>query len=168
MSFGQFVTKTIKDIEIKATELFDRNFEQQGFFGDKWKQRKNNSDPGRGILIGRGSGRLRKGIRATKIEGDRGNNGSTMKTSIVWTFDVPYAKIHNEGGTIKATQNVRPFSRTVKGKVQKVKSFSRKVNIKIPQRQFIGDHPQLRAAIETIVDRNVKKFNDDLLKNIKK
>ena len=62
---------------------------------------------------------------------------------------------------------MRPFSSTVKGKVQKVTSFSRKVNIKIPQRQFIGDHPQLRAAIEIIVDRNVKKFNDDLLKNIK-
>jgi hypothetical protein len=60
------------------------------------------------------------------------------------------------------------FCELWKGKVQKVKSFSRKVNIKIPQRQFIGDHPQLRAAIETIVDRNVKKFNDDLLKNIKK
>lgn len=158
MDFKQFTDKTLKDIEIKATELFDRNFEQQGFFGSKWKQRKNDSDSGRGILMGRGSGRLRKGIRATKRSGN----------TITWQFDVPYAKIHNEGGTIKTTQNVRPFNRTVKGKVQKVKSFSRKVNIKIPQRQFIGDHPQLRAAIETIVDRNVKKFNDDLLKNIKK
>lgn len=158
MDFKQFTDKTLKDIEVKATELFDRNFEQQGFFGSKWKQRKNDSDPGRAILIGRGSGRLRKGIQTTKRSGN----------TITWKFDVPYAKIHNEGGTIKTTQNVRPFSRTVKGKVQKVKSFSRKVNIKIPQRQFIGDHPQLRAAIETIVDRNVKKFNDDLLKNIKK
>ena len=158
MNFQQFTDKTLKDIEVKATELFDRNFEQGGFFGSKWKERKNNSDPGRGILIGPGSGRLRKGIHTSK----RSNN------TITWQFDVPYAKIHNEGGTIKATQNVRPFSRTVKGKVQKVKSFSRTVNIKMPQRQFIGDHPQLREAIETIVDRNIKKFNDEILKNIKK
>jgi phage gpG-like protein len=158
MDFKQFTDKTLKDIEIKATELFDRNFEQQGFFGAKWKPRKNDSDPGRAILIGRGSGRLRKGIQATK----RSNN------TITWQFDVPYAKIHNEGGTIKATQNVRPFSRTIKGKVQKVKSFSRKVNTKIPQRQFIGNHPLLRVAIQTIVDRNIKKFNDELLKNSRK
>ena len=38
MDFKQFTDKTLKDIEIKATELFDRNFEQQCFFGSKWKQ----------------------------------------------------------------------------------------------------------------------------------
>lgn len=158
MDFKQFTDKTLKDIEIKATELFDRNFEQQAFFFNKWQKRKNDSDPGRGILMGRGSGRLRKGIKATQI------NGNT----ITWNFDVPYAKIHNEGGTIKTTQNVRPFSRTVKGKEQKVKAFSRKVNIKMPQRQFIGDHPVLRLAVKRVVDINLKKLNDNLLKNIKK
>mgnify|MGYP001554415542 CR=1 FL=1 len=158
MDFKQFTDKTLKDIEIKATELFDRNFEQQAFFFNKWKQRKNDSDPGRAILIGRGSGRLRKGIKATQI------NGNT----ITWSFDVPYAKIHNEGGIIKTTQNVRPFSRTVKGKEQKVKGFSRKVNIKMPQRQFIGDHPVVRLAVKRVVDINLKKLNDNILKNIKK
>ena len=105
-----------------------------------------------------GVGRLRRGIKAPK------RNGNT----IVWSFDVPYAKIHNEGGTIKATQSVRPFSRTVKGKEQKVKAFTRSVNIKMPQRQFIGDHPQLRAAVEVIVNRNAKKMIDDFKNNFKK
>ena len=148
MNFQQFTDKTLKDIEVKATEMFDRNFEQQGFFGTKWKDRKNGNDD-RAILMG--VGRLRRGVKTPK------RNGNT----IVWNFDVPYAKIHNEGGTIKATQNVRPFTRTVKGKEQKVKAFTRSVNIKMPQRQFIGDHPQLRQAMEVIVNRNAKKLIDD-------
>ena len=41
------------------------------------------------------------------------------------------------------------------------------MNDKMPQRQFVGDHPQLRLAIETIVERNIKKFTDDLLKSKK-
>jgi phage gpG-like protein len=155
MNFQQFTDKTLKDIEVKATELFDRNFEQGGFFGSKWKERKI-ADSGRGLLMG--TGRLRKGIHTSK----RSNN------TITWQFDVPYAKIHNEGGTIKTTQNVRAFNRTVKGKVQKVRAFSRKVNISIPQRQFIGDHKQLRAAIVTIVDRNLKKLSDEIIKNRQK
>ena len=106
MNFQQFTDKTIRDIGVKATELFDRNFEQQGFFGKKWQSRKNNSDPGRGILMGRGSGRLRKGVKTPKQNGN----------SLVWNFDVPYAKIHNEGGTIKTTQSVRAHSRMVKSK----------------------------------------------------
>lgn len=157
MDFKQFTEKTITDIGVKATELFDRNFEQQGFFGKKWQQRKNNSDSGRGILMGKGSGRLRKGVQTPK------RNGNLL----VWQFDAPYAKIHNDGGTIKTTQSVRSFSRTVKGKEQKVRAFSRNVNIKMPQRQFIGDHPTLRLAIQTVVERNIKKFTQDLLKNKK-
>ena len=158
MNFKQFTDKTIADIGVKATELFDRNFEQQGFFGKKWDKRKNNVDPGRGILIGKGSGTLRKGAQKPKRSGN----------SLTWEFDVPYAKIHNEGGTIKAVQSVRPFSRTVKGKEQKVRAFTRSVNIKMPQRQFIGDHPQLRQAMEIIINRNAKKLIDSYLKNLKK
>ena len=158
MDFKQFTDKTLKDIEIKATELFDRNFEQQAFFFNKWQKRKNDSDSGRGILMGRGSGRLRKGIKATQI------NGNT----ITWSFDVPYAKIHNEGGTIKTTQNVRPFSRTVKGKEQKVKGFSRKVNIKMPQRQFIGDHPIVRQRTEDIIGANFNELQTYFYNKLKK
>ena len=155
MNFQQFTDKTLKDIEIKATEMFDRNFEQQGFFGAKWKERKSGSN-GRAILTG--TGRLRRGLK----------NPKRNANSIVWSFDVPYAKIHNEGGTIKTTQAVRPFSRTVKGKEQKVKAFTRNVNIKMPQRQFIGDHSQLRAAVEVIMNHNAKKVINDYLKKLKK
>lgn len=155
MNFQQFTDKTLKDIEVKATELFDRNFEQQGFFGTKWKDRKNGNN-GRAILMG--VGRLRRGLKSPT------RNANT----IVWQFDAPYAKIHNQGGTISATQNVRSFSRTINGKVQKVKAFSRTVNIKIPQRQFIGDNPQLRQAIELIVNRNAKKMIQDITDKYKK
>lgn len=157
MTINQFTEKTLRDIEVKATEMFDRNFEQQGFFGKKWDKRKGDSDPGRGILMGRGSGRLRRGIRST----------TRSSNSITWTFDVPYAKIHNEGGTIVARQNVRPFTRVVKGKQQNVKGFSRNVNIKIPQRQFIGDHKQIRDAIGVIINRNAQKLIEGLGNNLR-
>lgn len=155
MNFQQFTDKTLKDIEVKATELFDRNFEQEGFFGTKWKERKAGND-GRAVLMGVGS--LRRGIKAPKRSGN----------TIVWSFDVPYAKIHNEGGTIKATQSVRAFDRTIKGKAQKVKAHTRNVNIKMPQRQFIGDHPRLRQAMEVIINRNAKKLIEDFKTNFKK
>lgn len=35
MDFKQFTDKTLKDIEIKATEMFDKNFQNSGFFGKK-------------------------------------------------------------------------------------------------------------------------------------
>jgi phage gpG-like protein len=63
---------------------------------------------------------------------------------------------------------VKPFSRTVKGKTQNVKGFGRKVNTTIPQRQFIGDSPQLKKEIEIIVNRNMKQFNSEIQKVIRK
>jgi phage gpG-like protein len=174
MNFQQFTDKTLKDIEIKATELFDRNFEQQGFFGTKWKERKDGNN-GRAILMG--VGRLRGGVKTPKRNGN----------SIVWSFDVPYAKAHNEGlkrsVTIPAHERYKHRGDVVKekyinksGKVstrkikveikEDVRSHKRKMNI--PQRQFIGNHPILRLEIKRIIDRNAKKLMEDFKNNLKK
>jgi phage gpG-like protein len=74
------------------------------------------------------SGRLRRSLRKQV----RGN-------IIFISTDVPYAEIHNEGGTIQATANVPQHSRkTKKGKSQ-VKAHTRRINIKMPRRQFMGE-----------------------------
>lgn len=151
MDFQQFERKLIKDLSVKATELFDRNFEKQGFFGKKWQPRKNNIDPKRAILMGKG--RLRGSLKTPKISGN----------NIKWNLSVPYAKIHNEGGVINCIQHVRGHNRKGKGKVQTVKSFNRVVNIKIPQRQFIGDSQELRNELKRVVNINFQKVATELI-----
>jgi len=70
---------------------FTQNFTRQGFRNvntKKWKQRKGNTDPGRGILIGKGSGnKLFRSIKAIKVNSNRVLVGSTVN----------YAGVHNYG-----------------------------------------------------------------------
>ena len=78
-------------------------------------------------MVGKGSGRLKKSIRRIRVT----QNSVTIGT------DVPYAQIHNEGGTIKKTVSV--------------KSHRRKMNTTIPQRQFIGESAQLMHKNEELM-----------------
>ncbi|MCP4502063.1 MAG: phage virion morphogenesis protein [Deltaproteobacteria bacterium] len=70
---------------------FTQNFTRQGFRNvntKKWKARKGNTDPGRGILIGKGSGnKLFRSIKAIKVNSNRVLVGSS----------VHYAGVHNYG-----------------------------------------------------------------------
>lgn len=150
IDFKKVQEKILNDIAVKATEMFDRNFENQGFFGKKWQPRKNNIDPKRAILMGKG--RLKRSLKKP----------TQTPNKLQWTLDVPYAKIHNQGGGFSGTQNVRGFGRLVKGKNQNVRGFKRTVNTKIPQRQFIGDSPELRNEIKRIVDNNIKRLNEHI------
>ncbi|MES2732875.1 MAG: phage virion morphogenesis protein [Bacteroidota bacterium] len=78
------------------------NFIKQGFDGIPWKEvqrriagtkaykypkRKGTNRRTRAILIGAGSGRLKKSIRVTQI----------TNTEVAIGSDVPYAEVHNEG-----------------------------------------------------------------------
>jgi phage gpG-like protein len=93
------------------------------------------------------TGRLKRSIR--KI--------SATEDKVVIGTDVPYAQIHNEGGTITGTAKVKTHAvkshtRTRKGrketvKAHIVKAHSRKMNVKIPKRQFIGNSYTLQKRI---------------------
>jgi phage gpG-like protein len=73
---------------------------------------------------------------------------SADESKIIVGSDVPYAQIHNDGGTINKsvtvkTHTVRQHSRTRKGrnetvKEHKVQAHTRKMNTTIPQRRFLG------------------------------
>ncbi|MDR1403030.1 MAG: phage virion morphogenesis protein, partial [Tannerellaceae bacterium] len=104
------------------------------------------------------TGRLKKSIRKIKY---------TTEQIIIGT-DVPYAEIHNEGGEIKKTVNVK--SHTIKAhgrkahtrnrsgraerikahtvKTYTVKAHARRMNLKIPSRRFIGNSHTLARRIE--------------------
>jgi len=127
--------KILKKLKIELADKFDKNFSQGGFFGNRWKPKKDGSAS---HLIGKGSGVLRRSIKSY-IEGD----------SIVFTSSTPYAAAHNEG------VNKRVSVRSKKGK-----TFTRKMNL--PQRQFIGEYDGMVKTVERIatqvLDNEMKKI----------
>lgn len=149
--------KILKDAQVKLTSMFDDNFRRQGFFGKKWtptKVSKVNKAGKRGsILIV--TGQMRRSVRSQI----RGN-------AVVFTSDLPYTSLHNEGG--KFTQRIRTHTRTNRrtGKTYTVRSHTRQITM--PKRQFIGDHKEVRQAIKQIVYENITEFFDNLAKELRK
>jgi len=140
----------------KAVAFFKMNFRRQGWVYNatlnKWVPRKGKLDPGRNILVK--SGTLSRSIRITR----------TGKDFVAIGSDVPYAKAHNEGAQIIKRVNVRGFSRNIRGKEQQVKSFSRNMKTVIPQRQFLGESPDVYKSAE----REFVRQLEEVLKSIKK
>lgn len=85
---NELIKETLKDIRTEALEEFDRNFEREAFFNEKWVRRKYNDDESRGLLVQ--TGNLRRSITGR----------ITSRDSVVIETTEPYARIHNEGGTI--------------------------------------------------------------------
>ena len=182
----EYIEATIKDVRVEATEMFDKNFQREAFFNEKWARRKFNDDDTRNILTGTGA--LRKSIHS-KVEG----------TKIIFETTLPYASIHNEGGTITVTKGMKQHfwkmylqivgsKKPKEGQKPFAEKFQRKKNgtkrnnkknralnaaaefyksmalkpigskIVIPKRQFIGNHPELEAAIQEIANKNAIEF----------
>lgn len=92
------------------------------------------------------SGRLRRSLR-TEVTPTGGR---------VFT-EVPYAQIHNEGGTITGSVYVRAHTyRTRSGKQAQRRAHTRSVNTSIPQRQFMGHSPELEAIHTATIERTLK------------
>lgn len=144
--------KFIKKIKTELDDEFDRNFERQGFFSQKWK--KSNT---KGTTLIK-SGALRKSIHSQI-------NGNT----ITYTSSVPYANIHNNGGKIRVTEKMKrffwykfkstkdPFYRAMA--LKKVGSY-----ITIPQRQFIGWHDDLKPNIERVAKNTIEEEMNKIFK----
>lgn len=183
------VRETLKDIRTEALEEFDRNFEREAFFNQKWARRKYNDDENRGLLIR--TGNLRRSITGQVTDRD----------SVVIETTEPYAQIHNEGGTITVTRKMKKyfwwkyititgskrmkagipvtyserFSRKKDGTLRNTKrnraltaeaEFYRAMALKkagskitIPKRQFIGNHPDLEKLLKEIFYNNAKNFD---------
>lgn len=183
------VRETLKDIRTEALEEFDRNFEREAFFNEKWARRKFNDDKSRGLLVQ--TGNLRRSITGR----------ITSRDSVVIESTEPYAQIHNEGGTITVTRRMKKyfwwkyititgskrmkagisityserFSRKKDGTLRNTKrnralteeaEFYRRMAMKktgskitIPKRQFIGNHPDLEKLLKEIFYNNAKNFD---------
>lgn len=112
--------KIIKRIAIDLGDEFDRNFERQKFFTEPWQRRKSPvRSEGRAILTD--TSQLRRSIKK-QVAGD----------AVSFTSNLPYAAIHNEGGEIVVTENMKRFFRAKFYEVQK--PFGRKKKKERPAR----------------------------------
>ena len=134
----------LSDMRVDLSEEFDRNFERKAFFSDKWKPRAHNYPRGSLLMV---SSTLRRSVKA---------GAETLEDGVRFSSAVPYASLHNEGGT--GYKMVRAHSRrSKKNNVYTVRAHQRKFNM--PQRQFIGDGPETQRIIREAIDRNLKQFN---------
>lgn len=171
--------KILTDLKVELTEEFDRNFERKSFFSKPWPQR---------IMEGRGSLLLQTGKLRRSICAQVTNN------SVSWSSSEQYAAIHNEGGTITVTAKMKRYFWAkfyeLAGKVRHKKDgstsrssmrlskqaeFYRNLalmkigsKIRIPQRQFLGDAPEVHACIERVCQNRCKDIETELYSALKK
>lgn len=167
------IRNILKDIKVELTDVFDKNFERQGFFSEKWQRRKSPTRAGGAILVD--TGKLRRSIKST-----------STNESIVFSSDLPYASIHNEGGEIKVTRRMKAyfwhkyyeatgsFGRKKNGELRKDKRtvqlsteaafwkclalMKEGGSIKIAKRQFLGASPEVERAVREIIEENLTDY----------
>ncbi|MCV9929507.1 phage virion morphogenesis protein [Flavobacterium sp. LS1R49] len=177
--FTQMVDNLIKarkalpnEIAVLAVRFTKDRFRDQAWL-DKtrkpWASRKQRREGGKRksqtLLVN--TGRLKRSIRKVKVS----------QEEVVIGTDVPYAEILNNGGKITKVATVKSFtkkahtrkahSRTRKGTVESVsaqtvkshtvKGHRRKMNLTIPQRQFIGSSAVLANDIENLTLNRFEK-----------
>lgn len=149
-----FLNRMVGQAGIMAVNFSKERFVQKNWLNESalgWKARKR---PGRGSLM-TVSGRLKRSIRKVK-------QGSYY---VYIGTDVPYAQIHNEGGSINKTVTVKSFSRkrtqravsektgkklkkrVSSGETSIVKTHTRKMKLTMPERRFLGDSKVLAKNI---------------------
>lgn len=138
-----------------ALRFINGNFRAQGWQGASFKPWKTNKRKGR-ILVKKGH--LRSASYYVSSPGV-----ATIRNTM------PYAKIHNEGGTITGTANVRSFIKKAyslkktkgRGKIQvrshAVKAHTRNMNTTIPQRQFAPTDNSPSPVLDNAIARNISR-----------
>ena len=151
-------------VGIEVSELFKDNFDRGSFFNQPW-QIPLRIPAGLGVPYGpllSGTNHLRDSIYFTP-----------QPWRVLIYNPVHYASIHNEGGEIPVTKKMighfwgryREAGGYNHGKMSKEALFWRNMalkkvgsQIRIPKRQFMGDHPELRRKIEETIDKQLKKY----------
>lgn len=173
MTPEKFTQQTLNDIKVKLEGEFKENFIRKAFFDEKWKNTKFPNT--RGSLMLR-SGNLRNSI-ISKIQGN----------SIVFSSSMPYADIHNNGGEIKVTPQMKKYfwamyykttkavgstknkeqTQRLTAEAQRFKALALKPIgsiIKIEKRQFIGHHNEVDKAVKEIIHHNLQELTEALKK----
>jgi phage gpG-like protein len=134
------IKKEVKNLlSIAANEsvnFFTENFRRQGFLDrslTKWKKRKKNVDPGRGVLIGKAN----RGGRGSRLYRSIARGRTTKNEAVIGVKGkaAVYAGVHNAG------------LRAGRGK-----------GFKMPKRQFIGRSKKLDDKITRLISRRISKI----------
>lgn len=141
--------KAPKVIAAPAERHFKQSFVNQGFTDShlvKWPKTKGGK-PGRVLK--------RTGLLMNSIRIDRAD--LNVIRIVAGGPQVRYARIHNEGGTIEGTANVRAHQRrahranTRRGKVMRqaasVKAHTRRMLTYMPKRQYMGKSQAMEARM---------------------
>ncbi len=132
----------------EAVNFAKDNFRKQGFHDatvQKWQKRSSKAprNKGRALLVD--TGRLKRSVRVTRISGSKVYIGS----------DVPYAQIHNEGGQVTGNANVRAHQRRTRTGRTSVSAHTRKIDFKMPRRQYIGPSVELSRRINKMLSKRL-------------
>ena len=177
-----FIKNLLSDIRVDLTDEFDQNFERKAFFDKPWTTNKIPNH--RGSLMMR-TGKLRRSLQAKQTN-----------DQITWSSSFPYASLHNQGGEIVVTAKMKRFfwamyykatgavlyniKTKAQAKTKRNQRLSQEAKVwkalalqkvgakmKIKQRQFIGDHPQVKGRIEKVLDKNMQELNKQIKKMLK-
>jgi phage gpG-like protein len=158
--FNRLLTRLPRLIGTEAVNFSKKRFREQAFVDtgtEPWKKRKPGANRNRGRNILADSGKLKNSIRITKVGKDFVTIGSK----------IPYAQIHNEGGTINipVTDKMRKWGWAMFAKTNQSKfkglALTKKTSlrVRIPKRQFMGNSFFLRKKTTRMM---VARFNNVL------
>lgn len=169
--FKQGRVRIIQGAAGKALTFFKNSFRNQGFTDqtlEKWKERSGGvRNNGRGVLMDRGV--LRRGLKIFRADG----RGALIGID----ESIKYADIHNEGGEIPITANMRRFFWAMYYKSGGGKgidpedlpeqarfwfamALNKEGKIIIPKRKFIGDSKTLEMQLIAYFEKEVTKLFD--------
>lgn len=171
MQPNEIIELFIQDVAVELTDEFDRNFERKAFFDEAWPAEK--------LVNSRGSLMTRTGTLRQSI------NHTVLNDIITWQSSLPYASIHNTGGEITVTQNMKKFfwamfyknggkgteedELTTEAKQWKYLALMKVGSIlKMPKRQFIGEHPQVHVVIQDVFNDMEDELNEYVLNHLKR
>lgn len=129
------LNKILRDIKVELLDEFDRNFQRGAFFSKPWPKKRDGT-----ATHLNNTGKLRRSITA-RISGH----------CVIFTSSEPYAAIHNYGGIVYVRPHHRTVQKKVNGELKKVRKQMKGYNYKMPRRQFVGDSPEVKKAVEDIV-----------------
>ena len=157
-----FLQRMVNEAGVIAVNFSNDRFRFKNWIdktAEKWQARKR---PNRGSLLLR-TGRLKSSIRKI-ASGDY---------YVVVGTDVPYAQLHNEGGTVNKVAQVKAYTRKVVIRQRSVnrrgnattrvigskivRAHNRKMNLTMPKRQFLGESELLMRRIEMHINRELNK-----------
>lgn len=125
--------------KVYCLQWFDDSFQNQGFTDasfQPWEKRKTpDRRPGGAILTD--TTFLRKSL-----------DSEEQDDQIAFGSPVPYAGVHNNGLRVRVVQYIRAHHRTRNGKRYQVKPHARKIDIKYPVRQYMGESKLMMDGLD--------------------